>query len=98
MRPYYPKYRPWGKRVWSDIALLPQRARQILRRKSLSGQAFSLYEGFSGELFFSPDIIPVCLDFRRMIQDVHIKPRHLFTLTPRQFEEFVAEIWRNLGY
>jgi restriction system protein len=49
-------------------------------------------------LSFTPVIIPVCLDFRRMIRDVQIKPRHLFTLTPRQFEEFVAEIWRNLGY
>jgi hypothetical protein len=70
----------------------PQRARQLARQGRLYGHWFPLLEGFSGELFFTPEIIPVCVNFRRMIHEMHIKPRQLFTLDSHQFEEFVAEI------
>src|SRR5580692_1723302 len=33
-----------------------------------------------------------------MIRDVKVKPQELLKLDSRQFEELVAEIWRNLGY
>jgi restriction system protein len=58
----------------------------------------ALFGGFSGKLLIAPDVIPVCVDFRRLIRDVKIKPQELFALDSRQFEELVAEIWRSLGY
>jgi len=58
----------------------------------------ALFSGFSGELLIAPEILPVCIDFRRMIRDVKVKPQELLALDSRQFEELVAEIWRKLGY
>lgn len=72
-------------RKWSDIV------RQIRG-------PHPLFRGFSGELFFTPEIIPACIDFRRLIRAVELKPQELLLLEPRQFEELVAEIWRKLGY
>jgi restriction system protein len=57
-----------------------------------------LFSGFPGDLFIAQEIIPICIDFRRMIRDVKVKPQELLTLDSRQFEELVAEIWRSLGY
>jgi restriction system protein len=57
-----------------------------------------LFRDFSGELIIAPEIIPVCIDFRRLIRDLKVKPQELLTLDSRQFEELVAEIWRTLGY
>jgi Restriction endonuclease len=71
-------------RSWSDIVRYPRPS--------------PLFDGFSGTLLFVPGIIPVCIDFRRMIQTVKVKPQELLLLDPRQFEELVAEIWRSLGY
>jgi len=73
------------KRGWRDI---------VMRRPSQG----ALFSGFSGELLIAPEILPVCIDFRRMIRDVKVKPQELLALDSRQFEELVAEIWRKLGY
>ena len=61
-------------------------------------RAMPLFGGFSGDLLFAPEIVPVCLDFRRMMREIKIKPQEMLKLDPRQFEELVAELWRSLGY
>jgi restriction endonuclease len=87
---------PWMRRA------LAGRKRAGARRRSdiiMHGRhPHALFGGFSGDLLIAPEIIPVCIDFRRLIRDVKIKPQELLALDSRQFEELVAEIWRNLGY
>lgn len=73
-----------GARRWRDI---------VMRHR-----AMPLFGGFSGDLLFAPEIVPVCLDFRRMMREIKIKPQEMLKLDPRQFEELVAELWRSLGY
>jgi hypothetical protein len=75
----------FNKRSWKDI---------VWRHHS----TVPLLDGFSGSLLFTPEIIPVCIDFRRIIRAVKMKPEDLLQLNSRQFEELVAEIWRSLGY
>jgi hypothetical protein len=50
------------------------------------------------ELPHNPEIVEVTFDFQRLIEEVSVDPQHLLKLTPRQFEELVAEIWSRLGY
>jgi HJR/Mrr/RecB family endonuclease len=90
----------YGPDPWMARALAARKRHSSHRWKDIvtSHRRRYLFRGFSGELLFTPEIIPVCLDFRRMIQDVKINPQELLTLDSRQFEELVAEIWRNLGY
>lgn len=57
-----------------------------------------LFRGFEGSLVYRPDIIPVCLDFRRLIMEADRKPEQILGLSPRQFEELIAEIWHRMGY
>jgi restriction endonuclease len=84
---------PWMARA------LAGRRRAVARKWSdIVGNRQSLFPEFSGELLFTPEFIPVCLDFRRMIRNVKAEPRELLTLDSRQFEELVAELWRRLGY
>jgi restriction system protein len=61
-------------------------------------QRRALFPTFSGELLIAPEITPVCIDFRRLIRAVSLKPQEMLELDSRQFEELVAEIWRKLGY
>jgi Restriction endonuclease len=63
-----------------------------------AGHRSWLVPGFYGDLFFTPDILPVCFDFRRLIREVHLRPEEMLRLDPRQFEELVNEIWIQLGY
>jgi len=62
------------------------------------GPLVPLVDGFDGELLYYPEIIPVALDFRRVLVDTVAKPQRLFDLSPRQFEELVADIWKRFGY
>jgi restriction endonuclease len=62
------------------------------------GGAFPLFEDFDGELLYYPEIIPIALNFGRIISEVKSKPTELFFMSPRRFEELVAEIWRRFGY
>src|ERR1035437_4317447 len=90
----------YGRDPWMARALAARKRHSSHRWMDIvrSHRRSPLFRGFSGDLLFTPEIIPVCLDFRRMIQDVTINPRELLTLDSRQFEELVAEIWRSLGY
>jgi hypothetical protein len=57
-----------------------------------------------GELVFTPKlqddpvIVQVTEDFQRLLDESIIRPEDLFQLTPRQFEEFIAELWERFGY
>jgi hypothetical protein len=64
----------------------------------LQGRTFPLFEDFDGELLYYPEIVPVTLNFGRMLSAARAKPSELFDLSPRHFEELVAEIWRKFGY
>jgi hypothetical protein len=75
----------FSKRGWKDIVMHRATPRP-------------LFGEFPGEMLITPEVIPLCVDFRRMIRDVKVKPQELLKLDSRQFEELVAEIWRNLGY
>jgi hypothetical protein len=57
-----------------------------------------LFDGFSGDLLYSPEIVLMSLDFQRLIRGSSITSEALLQLNPRQFEEFVAELWQRFGY
>ena len=59
---------------------------------------FSLFEEFDGNLLYYPEILPVTLNFGRVLSEARSKPAELFHLSSRQFEELVAEIWKRFGY
>jgi len=66
--------------------------------RRISGEVFPLFEEFDGSLLYYPEIEPVTLDFRRVLSETRDKPSGLFDLNSRQFEEFIAEIWKRFGY
>ncbi len=72
--------------------------KSLTRTRKSAGPLIPLIEGFDGELLFYPEIIPVALDFRRVLVETVAEPRRLFQLSPRQFEELVADIWKRFGY
>lgn len=74
------------------------RESSLRRSHALGGVLVSLVEDFDGELLYYPEIVPVTLDFRRVLCETASDPRQLFHLSSRQFEELVAEIWRRFGY
>jgi hypothetical protein len=45
-----------------------------------------------------PVIVQVTGDFQRLLDESAIRPEKLLQLTPRQFEEFIAELWERFGY
>jgi hypothetical protein len=45
-----------------------------------------------------PVIVQVTGDFQRLLDESAIRPEELLQLTPRQFEEFIAELWDRFGY
>jgi hypothetical protein len=57
-----------------------------------------LFEGFSGDLLYSPEIVMVSLDFQRLIRGSSITSETLLQLNPRQFEQLVAELWQRFGF
>jgi restriction system protein len=57
-----------------------------------------LFEGFSGRLICSPEIVLVSMDFQRLIRESTKCAEALLQLDPRQFEEFIAELWQRFGY
>lgn len=64
----------------------------------ISGAIFPLFEEFDGGLLYYPEIVPVTLNFGRILSEAKSCPGELLQLTPRQFEELVAEIWKRFGY
>jgi restriction system protein len=62
------------------------------------GRSFPLFEQFDGELLYYPEIVPITLNFGRMLCAAKSNPTELFHLSPRHFEELVTEIWRRFGY
>lgn len=66
--------------------------------RRISGTVFPLYDEFDGELLYYPEVVPVAIDFGRLLSDSYRNPMHLFQLEPRPFEELIAEIWRKFGY
>jgi restriction endonuclease Mrr len=44
------------------------------------------------------EIIEVTKGFSRLLQEAPLEPHILYKLLPREFEEFIAEIWEKLGY
>jgi len=67
-------------------------------RGHLPAGVFPLFDDFDGELLYYPDIIPVTLNFGRILSETRSNPGALFHLNSRQFEELVAEIWKRFGY
>jgi len=67
-------------------------ARQPLPRISLSDECPPT------KLLYSPEIVLVSLDFQRLVREAVKHSEALLTLDPRQFEEFIAEIWHRFGY
>ena len=57
-----------------------------------------------GELDFKPlfqddpVIVQVTCDFQQLLDASTIRPEELLQLTPRQFEELIAELWERFGY
>ena len=64
----------------------------------ISGPMFPLFEEFDGGLLYYPEIVPVALNFGRIISDAKDSPGELLRLSARQFEELVAEVWKRFGY
>lgn len=67
-------------------------------RRHLRAGVFPLFDDFDGNLLYYPEIIPVTLNFGRILSETSSNPTKLFQLSPRQFEELVAEIWNRFGY
>jgi restriction endonuclease Mrr len=57
----------------------------------------SMQEG-EDRLIWSPEIVLASLDFQRLLREHARRPQALLELSARQFEEFIAEVWRHLGY
>jgi len=56
-------------------------------------------EGEQGEgIAAYGDLVQVTLDFQRLLNEIALNKSNLFHLTPRQFEELIAEIWDRFGY
>ena len=68
------------------------------KMRGLPAGVSPLFDDFDGNLLFYPEIIPVTLNFRQVLSGVRNNPGELFSLSPRQFEELVAEIWQRFGY
>jgi hypothetical protein len=68
------------RQAWSDIIMHGRHPR-------------ALFGGFSDELRIAPEIIPVCVDFRRLIRDVNLR-----TIMRRAGEEipYGARVFRDL--
>jgi CheY-like chemotaxis protein len=47
---------------------------------------------------YTPDILATALDFEHLLRATLKDPRELLQLNPRQFEEFVADLWNRFGY
>lgn len=78
-----------------SCTLFPRRKAWGVR---ISGATFPLFEEFDGGLLFYPEIIPVTLNFGRLLSEAKSNPVELLRLNSRQFEELVAEIWKRFGY
>src|SRR5579871_6909931 len=46
----------------------------------------------------SPEIVLVSMDFQRLVREACPHVEYLLQLSPRQFEELIAEIWNRFGY
>jgi CheY-like chemotaxis protein len=57
-----------------------------------------LVDGFSGQLEISPAIVTVCNNVSNILDSIVRNPMDLLSMSPRQFEEFVAGIWEGFGY
>ena len=53
---------------------------------------------FTFELQDDPVVVQVTGDFQRLLDESAIRSEELLQLTPRQFEEFIAELWERFGY
>lgn len=73
-----------------------RRSRQY--RMRLPGEVFPLLDDFDGNLLYYPEVIPVTLNFGRVLSETYRNPEELLELNPRQFAELVAEIWKRFGY
>lgn len=63
----------------------------------IPGRTTSFLHKFEDPLL-CPQILSVTLDFDQVLADVSQFPDKLQELTARQFEAFVAEIWKRFGY
>jgi len=86
-------HHPHGTRRSHCFTLFPQKYARRLR-----GRLFPLFADFEGELLYFPEIVPVAMNFARMLSVARNNPAELFHLSPRNFEELVAEIWKRFGY
>jgi hypothetical protein len=57
-----------------------------------------LYDGFDGELIYSPELVVVTFDFQRLIRESFQQSEALLQMGSREFEQLVAEIWKRFGY
>ena len=82
----------------SRCPLHPLHAAKRRPASRVSGATFPLFEEFDGVLLYYPELVPVALDFGRVLSNTRSNPQELLQLGPRQFEELVAEIWKRFGY
>jgi restriction system protein len=89
----------WKRPLRRPRELIPPHGTTAWYKSLVGGQRHPLFDGFSGDLLFSPEIVVVSLDFQRIIRERATQQAEvLFQLSPRQFEEFIAEVWDRLGY
>jgi hypothetical protein len=79
-------------------ALLPNRMRRRPSGVRVAGDVVPLFEEFDGNILYFADIAPITLDFGRVLSQAKSDPRELLQLSPRQFEELIADIWKRFGY
>lgn len=66
--------------------------------RRIAGDVISLYDEDEGVVLWTPEVLDVGCRFQRLIQNGPPSQKELLELTPRQFEEFIAEIWSRFGY
>jgi len=75
-----------------------------LNDKKTHSSAISMIMADRLRQYFGPgmtdrELVDVTFDFERLLNEIaHYRSDALFDLTPRQFEELIAEIWDRFGY
>jgi hypothetical protein len=65
----------------------------ILQRLNTPGQPSTEFE-----VPCPPSVVAVTFDFKALLEEEVREPGALFQLSPRRFEELVADLWDKLGY
>lgn len=84
--------RRWRRRLKREIADLGTRISEL--RKRLNAPA-----GQGILLPFSPEIVLATFNFQQLLTEIELRPQEtLYQLSPRKFEELIADLWHRFGY